>query len=416
MIGFFYPHSGDFQMWFNIIKALCQPCQEPTEWIERMTQHAQRRRDILIFSGLILIGALVAYLDHAFNMQTLLVEAIHAITVTILLICAIFCQRRYPEIRHVGWNKIVLGLIFLTIGSWVDLLDDPPTMALFQIMGVPFGRSWEEAFLKKILGYSAGILLIAYGFFQWIPWMFNTRSNVQKLNERLSQANQNMNQVLKSLDEHIESERLTISRELHDDVAQQLTFLNIQLQLCLKELQHAPEKVADRIKSISQQISETLKSVRQISSDLRPEPLYALGLIPALEQFVDKMRQQAPGVAIRLNNLQAETHTPIERQLDDRALFHLFRVLQEGIRNALKHSQASQIEVLIQEEPELFRFVVEDNGIGLPWENIPSDETLVKQGHLGIVGLKERVKELSGTFEMKNKPGDGAQMEIVIRK
>jgi signal transduction histidine kinase len=377
-------------------------------------------KDSLILIGLTLIGAVMSYIDNMLGFQTILVESIHALVVTAILVFCLVCQYRNPEIRQFGWNKILLGVFLLMIGSWVDILDDPPTLSLIQIAGIPFGRSWEQAFIKKILGYSVGIGLIAYGLFQWIPWMIETRLNVQKLNQRLSQANKKMNRMVMSLDEHIESERLNISRELHDDVAQQLTYLNFQLQLCHKEVDQEPKKAQEHIKVIAQELSEALKSVRQISGDLRPEPLYALGLIPALEQFMDKIRQQNPGTEVLLyyNPLTDEDDKiRIESRFNERELLHLYRVMQESIRNAIKHGNAYQIDVYINEEANQFRFIIEDNGIGLPWLEMPTADALVQDGHLGIAGLQERVKELSGKFDLTNKSqNSGARMEITVAK
>jgi signal transduction histidine kinase len=371
------------------------------------------------FLILIIFGALLAYVDNTLNFQTMLVESVHAIVVTIIFVFCLICQYKYPEMKQVGWNKIVWGVGFLMVGSWVDILDDPPMIALIHIANVPFGRSWEQAFIKKILGYTGGIFLIAYGFFQWIPWMIETKLSMQKLNQKLGNVNKDMNRLVMSLEEHIESERLSISQELHDDIAQRLTFLNLQLQLCQKGLEKSTEEGFKQLKLMGQEITDTLKSVRQIARNLRPEPLYALGLLPALEQFIEKLKLQTPNTHIQLEYIplsEAEHHLRIEAKFDELQLLHLFRILQEGIRNSLKHSQAAQIHVFIIEKPNQFEFIIEDNGVGLPWKVMPSDESLVQEGHLGVVGMKERIKELSGTFSLNNKPDTGARMEIIIAK
>ncbi len=377
--------------------------------------------DILAFSALLLVGALLAYIDNRLGFLNILVESVHALLVTALLVFALVCQVRYPDIRHFGWNRIVLGIAFLMVGSWIDILDDPPMLEFFHIAGTPFGRSWQQAFVKKILGYSAGIGLIAYGFFTWIPWMVETRLNVQRLNQRLSQANQNMNRILMSLDEHVESERLTISRELHDDVAQRLTFLNVQVQLCQKAVDKGREAVLENLRAIGQEISEVLRRVRQVSRDLRPEPLYALGLVPALEQFIDKTLNQLPEETKVEVNYQplpdGAGRVRLESRFDERELLHLYRILQEGIRNALRHGRALHVSLAIVETLEAFRFVLADNGAGLPWKTMPLDTELVQEGHLGIAGMKERVNELSGSFCLENRQdGPGAIMEIEIAK
>lgn len=380
----------------------------------------------------LLLGCLLAYVDNELRLNTLLLESVHAFVVTAIFVACLIFERIYPHIRQFGWSRIVWGLAFLMIGTWTDLLDDPPFYASVDGFLFPFGPSWERAFVKKTLGYTTGIGLFAFGFFQWIPWMMSTRMDIHKLNIRLSHTNQNLNRALMSLDEHVESERVNISRELHDDVAQQLTFINIQLQLCRKEMESGePERLENarrKLTEVGVNVSEALKSVRQISGDLRPQSLFSLGLIPALEHFIEKLHHQAPAVEINLQFEPIEpsaTHTRIEKVANDQQLLHLFRVIQEGVRNSLKHGAPTAIQVALQESPIpdaglrgestqlLIRIV--DNGIGLPWKEIPSDETLISQGHLGIVGLKERVKALSGSFSLLSREdGPGACLEIRI--
>ena len=90
-------------------------------------------------------------------------------------------------------------------------------------------------------------------------------------------------------------------------------------------------------------------------------------------------------------------------------------MVQEGVRNAVKHSQGSVIDLSIDELEDKLTIHIKDNGIGLPWDVVPPDDTLIQQGHLGVVGLKERVQELSGSLVLSNNNGDqGATMTVVI--
>ncbi len=369
-------------------------------------------RDILLILVLIVAGGILAYIDHQLQLHTILLEILHAIILTILFIACLVCQHRNSEITQFGWTKIVWGIGFLMMAGWADLLDEVDVV----ILGIPFGHSWQQAFLEKVLGYSVGIGLVSFGFFQWVPWMIQTRNSVARLNRDLSK-------LLMSLDDHVESERLNISRELHDDVAQRLTFLNYQTQYCRNAINTDPAEAKTKLKEIETEISETLKTVRQISRDLRPESLYALGFIAAFEQFLEKQRSQVEGINLHLECHPLENNETIwlEKVFNDRNILHLFRILQEGVRNAIKHSGATDIKVTFRETPERFEFSVEDNGKGLPWKEIPPDETLIQQGHLGIAGLKERVSELGGRFSLGNREEGhsnmyGAKMEIIIEK
>jgi signal transduction histidine kinase len=359
----------------------------------------------------ITVGAVVSYLDHQLNFHTILVEVVHGLVVTSIFAFCLYCERKYPTIRQFGWRYIVIGLGLLAMGSWVDILDDPPTLSWLTLNGIPFGRSWEQAFLKKILGYTVGIGLVSYGLARWIPWMIQTRRDVELLNQKLGSANTQLNRIRMSLEDHIESERLNISRELHDDVAQQLTALKLQLQVCQKRLNQEQAALSDtaneHLTALGDEISSILQSVRAISHNLRPESLYTLGLEDAFEQFLSKMRTQYPAVTLHfeialpkdLANLSSEPIS-LDHALEEHARLHLFRILQEGVRNALKHAQAKHISVRLEPASDLLSVSIVDDGKGLPWSSLPSDEILVSQGHLGLVGLKERVKALHGEFQL----------------
>jgi signal transduction histidine kinase len=361
--------------------------------------------DWWLIMSLVVLGGVLTLLDAHWGLHTLLSELMHASVLTVLLGLAWWCQRRYPQIRQFGWPLIVWGVFCLVVGSWVDILDDPPTLKWLTIHGVPFGRSWEQAFLKKVLGYTLGNCLVALGFVRWIPWMIETR-------QKLAQANTKMNQLVHSLDDHLEAERLRISRVLHDDVAQQLTFLGMQVQLAQKEQSGQPG--AERLKLISEGLSESLKSIRQMSRDLRPESLYALGLVGALEQFLEKLTQhtQMLGGQLQTQLLCEDPHhalARLETEWDDRKRLHLYRLVQEAVNNSLRHGEATEITVSIETREEALVFDVADNGIGFPFNTMPSHEFLVQGGHLGLVGMQERVKELNGTLSLLPSSG-GARL------
>lgn len=373
-------------------------------------------RDTVTFALLLIFGGVISYIDNRLGFHTIMVEVVHALAVTAILIFCIYYQVKYPEIRQYGWNQVVLGIACLMVGSWVDILDDPPVIAALHETGIPFGRSWQQAFIKKILGYTLGIGLMAVGFFRWIPWMIETRNKVTRLNQRVTQTNREMQQLLVNLDERVEAERLNISRELHDEVAQQLTFLGIQLQICRKEIGDLGETATGWLSKLGNQVSDILKSVRQISRDLRPEPLFALGLVGAVEQFFEKLREQGISAELTLSCqlLEGEAAGGIEKYFSDRDLLHLFRVIQESIWNALKHGAPSAVHVQIQETSSALRISIEDDGKGLPWESMPPIENLVQEGHLGVAGLKERVEELHGELSLCNREAGGARLEVII--
>ncbi|MGE0201813.1 MAG: sensor histidine kinase [Candidatus Melainabacteria bacterium] len=370
------------------------------------------RWDGIVLVVFLAFGVILAIVDHELNLHTMLVESVHAVVITGMLIFCLVWQQRYPTIRSFGWPVILWGLFFLALGSWIDILDDPPALAWLSLNGIPFGRTWEQAFLKKILGYTAGVGMLAYGFFRWVPWMIQTRDQVHALNTRLSASNRQLRQMLTGLEDHLESQRLGISRELHDDVAQQLTALKVELQL----LQQQSPAQTDSIRTLGASVSDVLKSVRQISRNLRPESLYSLGLVPAVAEFLDRLRLQYPDVSLSLDfNPPPDQTGSCLSLLNDRQKLHVFRIIQESVRNGLRHAGAQNVLVSLRDAAQQLTVTITDDGRGLPWQQLPTSDALIREGHLGIAGLRERAAELNATLTMGTADKDhGCQVSLMI--
>jgi len=339
------------------------------------------------FALFMALGVGLSLLDKQWGFDTALLEGVHATVLTGLLMGCCVAHVRYPSIRQFGWYRIVAGMALLTLGSWADILDQYP----ITIVGIPMGHTWQQAFIEKILGYSAGIGLVGLGFFQWVPWMLHTRERVEALNQRLTH-------TLTSLDERVEAERLTLSRELHDDIAQRLTALGYQVQLAEAQ-SNDPSAVAKIMRDMGKELSDSLKTVRSLCRNLRPESLFALGLIPALEQWLAKTCPQYPQVEVVFS---ASVLPGLDTRLGEERQLHLYRMVQESIRNALKHSGANRLLIAIAETPEQLTATLTDNGNGLPWDEAPTSDALVEAGHLGVAGLRERADSIGAQYTLAN--------------
>ncbi len=352
----------------------------------------------------VLVGMALSVLDAYWQLHTALLEAVHALVLSMLLAGCVVAHNRYPQIRRFGWPQILLGVTLLTLGAWVDILDQYDVV----ILGIPFGHTWQQAFLEKILGYSAGIGLIGVGFWQWLPWMVKTRHDVEALNTKLTD-------TLTTVDERVEAERMTISRELHDDVAQRLTALGFSVQLVEATVEKAPR---EQLVAVRQELSDCLKTVRQVCRNLRPDTLEVLGVIPAVETYLTQCRQQVPAMVFELTCADKEAvGQAIQQGLSPDGQLHLYRLIQESVRNAVKHSGGDIVGVALVLANATLTATITDNGNGLPWagNEAPASQALVEAGHLGVAGLRERATELGGTYRLQAGPtGQGAQVHIVV--
>jgi signal transduction histidine kinase len=206
----------------------------------------------------------------------------------------------------------------------------------------------------------------------------NTREELKRLSNELVSAQ--------------ESERRKISRELHDEVGQVLSAIMLGLGNLRSALRERNSAAAFRQLQLLQDMTERNAGVvRNISLLLRPTMLDDLGLIPALKWLAREFS--------RTGSMTVEVAA--DSFIDDLPDEHrtcVFRVVQEALRNAARHSGAREVCIRVHEENGILRLAVEDDGKGFA----PSLET-----GLGILGMKERVMSLSGTLTLDSKPGKG---------
>ena len=202
-----------------------------------------------------------------------------------------------------------------------------------------------------------------------------------------------------------EEERQRIARELHDDTAQRLAGLMLLLRAASK-IEDREERDR-RIERVREEIAETAEAVRRIARGLRPPALDEVGLVSALDSLVRSLS--------RAHLLDIEL--AVERvgdRLDTDAELALYRIVQEALTNAIRHSGASRIVVSLQGDDLALRAVVEDDGRGFVPER---DYGEVGRG-LGLVGMRERARNAGGGLEIASTPDGGTRVsaELPLRR
>jgi signal transduction histidine kinase len=192
-----------------------------------------------------------------------------------------------------------------------------------------------------------------------------------------------------------EQERKYLSRELHDQVGQMLTGLRMELS-SLQRLEGIPEhERALRIAHAKGIVEQTLNLVRNIAMLLRPSMLDDLGLAPALA-WLSKDISRTSGVAI-------EAHIdPALDALPDAHRTCLFRVAQEALTNVSRHSGAQKAAISVKREDGWVIGEISDDGQGF--------DATARQDGLGLVGIQERIRELSGQVQVASTPGRGTRL------
>ena len=212
---------------------------------------------------------------------------------------------------------------------------------------------------------------------------------------------------LRALSERIErmreQERTRIARELHDELGQLLTGIKLDFSAVLRRLHElkVPGDIVDRIQSAVGQIDIGIAMVRRISSDLRPALLDHHDLGGAIEYEARKLTAQS-GIPIKVWNRVTETIEP------ERATA-AFRIFQEAVTNAVRHSQATTITArLTMRGHEYLMLNVRDNGVGMSEEPGRGDQSL------GLMGMRERARALGGDVRITSRPGQGTLVAMML--
>jgi two-component system sensor histidine kinase UhpB len=201
----------------------------------------------------------------------------------------------------------------------------------------------------------------------------------------------------------IEEERRRIGRELHDDTSQTLAAVMINLDLVEKALADAPAEIRERVDSSKELLRYTLGQIKVLVYNLRPAMLDDLGLVPTLRWYIQSLAEGS-GPSIDLDVRAATVRVPGDVETA------LFRITQEAVANAVRHSRATQVVVRLQTAPGYVNLAVIDNGQGFD----PHEAIRHSQPGLGLLSMKERVELLAGTLNIESQKGRGTRVYVVI--
>ncbi len=229
------------------------------------------------------------------------------------------------------------------------------------------------------------------------------KKSEEKLHKRTREL-QETAEKLKNLSEHLqevrEHERASIAREIHDELGQALTVLRINASWIDKHLQDDTESLQMKIQEMNVFIDETIKTVQRISSELRPQILDILGLFAAVEWQIEELEKRE-GISCRLT-------CEGEEVANEKCAVVLFRVLQEALTNITRHAGATEVDVLLKIDGETARLEIRDNGRGITQEQIHSKSSL------GLMGIRERVSFLNGTFKIIGRKNRGTLLTVSV--
>jgi PAS domain S-box-containing protein len=297
--------------------------------------------------------------------------------------------------RQTGYGRDeVIGCNVRQLEIWVDATEWDSVVVELQNGAAVKNREMRLRTKSKqslTVSYSADIIELA------------GESCVLAVGEDIT-ARKQVEEKLRDLSSHLvraqEEERARIARELHDDVTQRLAVLAMQLH----ELKHISLKSKssriEKIDALSKLTSEISTDVRKVSHRLHPSLLDFLGLTAAMSEFCKEFG--------RLNEMEIEfVHYQVPPMLPKEVTLCFYRVAQEAVRNAQKHSGCRKVRVELIGAPDSVRLRVSDSGTGF-------DPASVQRDRLGLISMAERLRNLGGELTVQSRPGCGTSIEASV--
>lgn len=259
----------------------------------------------------------------------------------------------------------------------------------------------ERRFVEVIASPSWG----TDGSFQGIIESIHDITDRRKAEETLQQYAGRLRALAAQQVEATEAERQRLARELHDQVGQNLTALNINLNIVRTQVpEGTAAQVRSRLDDSLSLVEQTTDRIRDVMSDLRPPMLDDYGLVAALHWYGEQFAWRTDVAVV----VEGEEPTP---RLAPRVENALFRIAQEALTNVAKHAQATQVTVTVEVDSEILHLVVADDGIGFD----PAHLVDRNEGRgWGLLTMTERAEAVGGHCRIESAPGQGTQVSVEV--
>ena len=298
-------------------------------------------------------------------------------------------------VRLVALSAIMLvvvnGLAFWIVGR---------ALAPFPVIanGLERIQRGDLAFrLPPLKGHEAGVIGAAFNrMAQAVEDKVLAERKAREAETRLEERQE----MARIVEQKVEEERRLIAHELHDEFGQSVTAIRSLAQAIATQGGMRDPATGEAAKLISDEAARLYDNMHGLIPRLTPLSLDTLGLANTLDNLFKDWQRRNPTTALSLRqNFSAD--------LGPSVALAIYRVVQEGLINALRHAQASRIETSVESDAKSIVVTLADDGVGLPadWS---------RPGHFGLRGLAERVERLGGTFTVSNSPNSGVKLRAEI--
>lgn len=230
---------------------------------------------------------------------------------------------------------------------------------------------------------------------------FKDMSDRKRAQEELQRSHEQLRSIASHLEVAREQERRSMAREIHDQLGQALTGMKMDLHWFSRHIPEQEKRLREKLLEMNQQLDQTIRTVQRLSSELRPCLLDDLGLSAAIEWHAGKIRDRL-GINFDIVSI------PEDIALDETTSITVYRIFQEALTNIARHSGATKVKILLQQNRDRISLTVSDNGRGIVEEQINAP------GSFGLIGMRERACLLDGSLEIQSKSDRGTTISLSI--
>lgn len=220
-------------------------------------------------------------------------------------------------------------------------------------------------------------------------------------------AEEEIRHLTRRLIEAGENERKRVAADLHDEFGQTLTSLHFDLEALQKSIPAQAKEQISKFNVLISKVEKLADVVRKTTSYIRPDVLDHLGLIPALEWYINEYMQRHPGIKIKMEVIG------LKKRLNPETETVLYRISQECLANVKKHAKASLVNIMLTYSYPWIIFIVRDNGVGFKQSEGGLPKKKKYQG-IGLLSMRERVTSLRGKIDITSAPRKGTTIRIEL--
>jgi PAS domain S-box-containing protein len=297
----------------------------------------------------------------------------------------------------------VIGKSSIDINIWLDIHDRALLASALAESG--FVNNFEAQFRRKDGSVLTGLMSASIIEIEGEPCIFSITCDITDRKQTEHQLIE-LNKKLHDLNDHLETvqeqERIAIARDIHDELGQDITVLKLDLEIIELKLPVNSSILRPYVSKMKSGIELIASKIQRIAAELRPPLLDTAGLAAAIEYHVDEIRKHSDlQILLLLNNT-------FDDDIDNKTSTVVMRIVQEGLTNIIRHSQATLASVSCYSSEGNLVLEISDNGLGISQDQLTSSKAY------GLIGMRERARNCNADFTIAGNPGGGTKLSLSI--